>query len=126
MLCPVSPIEIPDSCLVFAAGRVPKTNAIKVYLRALQQREPQWSERIQQVPPVRLVAPGACWTPADLEVLLLRVVSMLQHSQLQVKQVAAIDPGRLRNRPDIPQVSESGEGCANKFRTVKLSLQSHP
>lgn len=32
-----------------AAGRVPKTQAINIYLRALQKREPQWTERIEQV-----------------------------------------------------------------------------
>ena len=44
-------LSYPDtSCRVFTAGRVPKTVAITSYLRALQEREPQWRERIEQVP----------------------------------------------------------------------------
>jgi hypothetical protein len=35
--------------VLYPTGRVPKTNAIKAYLRALQEREPQWVDRISQV-----------------------------------------------------------------------------
>lgn len=38
-----------DCLSALRAGRVPKTNAIYIYLRALQKREPQWTERIEQV-----------------------------------------------------------------------------
>jgi len=38
-----------DFLSALRAGRVPKTNAINIYLRALQKREPQWTERIEQV-----------------------------------------------------------------------------
>ncbi len=35
--------------VLMPAGRVPKTHATVAYMRALQEREPDWEERINQV-----------------------------------------------------------------------------
>ncbi len=35
--------------VLIPAGRVPKTHATVAYMRALQEREPDWEERINQV-----------------------------------------------------------------------------
>mmetsp|Transcript_3706 Transcript_3706/g.10736 ORF Transcript_3706/g.10736 Transcript_3706/m.10736 type:complete len:647 (+) Transcript_3706:187-2127(+) len=39
-------------------GRVPKTHAIKAYLGALREREPQWRDRIEQVTRVAAIDPS--------------------------------------------------------------------
>ena len=41
-----SPSQVLSPC---CAGRVPKTHATVAYMRALQEREPDWEERINQV-----------------------------------------------------------------------------
>lgn len=92
-------------------GRVPKTHATVAYMRALQEREPDWEERINQV-----LHATRHWKHTRARFHALCCMLTCKLLWLQCKQALSIDPGRLRRPVGVPQVSTAA--CLDSFEAV--------